>query len=321
MRTRNTQKTLEQESEIVFLSEKYSTTLEVQTDFEDGLCSCLPSTWTGSHAYLAGNTQHSCGSTLCTFQAPNNALSGATKTFLPFLADTSWQAPGLEVNPCSQVLLQPWQLRSHSELPSRAALMPFQLLSSANTAACGWACKPLVQLIHLLTYCFQAENLVTNLFPLFSSHVCYRQFVAHLPSEHTNCSFPHLAFLLSVSLSALLFLDFWFTSSISSDVTPDTSKLDTYICTSSSPFVIKEDDNEWQLLLTWFPQLFPNSPFLMWLMCSVLSWSHPGVFQLLFLLSCKILFIVRVLYSEICMDLGGLGEKPADFQMTNDINQ
>lgn len=50
---------------------------------------------------------------------------------------------------------------------------------------------------------------------------------------------------------------------MSSNITLASSKLGTYICISSSPLVIKEVDNKWELLLTWFPQLFPNSPFLM----------------------------------------------------------
>ena len=80
---------------------------------------------------------------------------------------------------------------------------------------------------------------------------------------HTQTSAFHIWLLSNMSLSALIFLDFWFTSSISSNVTLATSQLGSYICISSSPLVIKKDDNKWRLLFTLFPHnCFPILPSL-----------------------------------------------------------
>lgn len=70
---------------------------------------------------------------------------------------------------------------------------------------------------------------------------------------HTQTSAFHTWLLSNVLLSASVFLDFWFTTSISSNVTLATSKLGSYICISSSPLVIKKDDNKWRFLFILFP--------------------------------------------------------------------
>lgn len=80
-----------------------------------------------------------------------------------------------------------------------SALRGFTLCTfKAPTKALSWAPKtfqyqsPLPFLADT-SFLFMLKSLLTNLLPFLPSHICYRQFVAHLPSEHTNCSFPHFA--------------------------------------------------------------------------------------------------------------------------------
>lgn len=131
---------------------------------------------------------------------------------------------------------------------------------------------------------------------------------------HTQTSAFHIWLLFNVSRSALVFLDFWFTSSISSYVTLATSKLGSYICISSSPLVIKKDGNKRRLLFTLFPyNCFRILPLLHdW--CALFYLGLIPQFS-----NCsshcpiKSCLLLRVWYSDTHMDLESLREMLAGF--------
>lgn len=137
-----------------------------------------------------------------------------------------------------------------------------------------------------------------------------------ISQARTQTSASHIWLLSNVPPSALIFLDFWFTSSISSSVTLATSELGN--CISSSPLAIKKDDNKWRLLFILFPQnCFPILPSLRdWYALLYLDLT-PQFFPL----SYKILFVDWALYNDIHTDLASLREMPAGFQITNHTDQ